>query len=208
MQYWNSLLTDKSWNALLKLKKEPIKFILIGGWAVFLWTQQIKSKDIDIIITNFDDLSYLKQRYTLNKNNKLKKYEMNIENIDVDLYLIHYSQLGIPIKEICDKTSSINGIELPNPYVLLILKQTAELSRRDTIKGKKDQIDILTILFYSEIDFVAYKKLLEEYKLDGYIKRLKTIVKTFKDIKYLNLNPREFKLKKQALLKKIDVAHL
>ncbi len=208
MQYWNSLLTDKSWNTLLKLKKEPIKFILIGGWAVFLWTGQIKSKDIDIIIANFDDLSYIKQRYTLNKNNKLRKYEMMIENIDVDVYLIHYSQLGIPIKEICDKTSSINGIELPNPDVLLILKQTAELSRSDTIKGKKDQIDILTLLFYSEIDFAAYKKLLEKYGLEGYLKRLKTIIKTFKDIKYLNLNPREFKLKKQALLKKMDVAHL
>lgn len=204
MQYWNSLLTDKSWNTLLKLKKEPINFILIGGWAVFLWTNQIKSKDIDIIITNFDDLNYLKQKYTLTKNDKLKKYEIKIDDIDVDIYLIHYSQLGIPIEDIKSKTSKIKGIRIPKPEILLILKQTAELMRKESVKGKKDQVDILTLLFYSKIDFAFYKKLLKKHNLKDYLKRLKTVIKTFKDIEYLNLNPREFKLKKQATLKKLD----
>lgn len=199
MQYWNSLLTDKSWNTLLELKKEPIKFILIGGWAVFLWTKQMKSKDIDIIITNFDDLSYLKQKYNLIKNDKLKKYEIKKDDIDIDIYLIHYSQLGMPIQDIKNNTSDIKGIKIPKPEVLLILKQTAELMRRESVKGKKDQIDILTLLLYSKINFKLYKELLKKCNLRDYLKRLETIIKTFKDIKYLNLNPREFKLKKQAL---------
>jgi len=42
--------------------------------------------------------------------------------------------------------------------------------------------------------------MLKEYKLEHFLPRLKTIVKTFKDIQYLNLNPRQFKLKKEQIL--------
>jgi len=44
--------------------------------------------------------------------------------------------------------------------------------------------------------------LLKKYNLD-YLKRLKDIITRFKDIKYLNLNPREFKLKKKEILEKL-----
>jgi len=47
-EFWNSFLTEKSWEILQKLKKQH-KFILIGGWAIYLLTNQQKSKDIDII---------------------------------------------------------------------------------------------------------------------------------------------------------------
>ena len=48
MEYWNELITQKSWDVLQKLKK--INFVLIGGWASYLWTSSHKSKDIDIIV--------------------------------------------------------------------------------------------------------------------------------------------------------------
>ena len=50
MEFWNSLLTEKSQKLLMQLKNPPIKFILIGGWAVWLYTKQQKSKDIDIVL--------------------------------------------------------------------------------------------------------------------------------------------------------------
>ena len=50
MEFWNSLLTEKSQKLLMQLKNQPIKFILIGGWAVWLYTKQQKSKDIDIVL--------------------------------------------------------------------------------------------------------------------------------------------------------------
>ena len=43
MEFWNSLLTQKSWELLQKLSKEKFRFILIGGWAAYLWTKQHKS---------------------------------------------------------------------------------------------------------------------------------------------------------------------
>ena len=49
MQFWNEVLTEKSWNVLKDLNRERFDFILIGGWAVYLWARSHKSKDIDII---------------------------------------------------------------------------------------------------------------------------------------------------------------
>jgi len=53
MEFWNNTLTEKSWKILQQLKKENFDFVLIGGWAAYLWTKLHKSKDIDIVIKNF-----------------------------------------------------------------------------------------------------------------------------------------------------------
>src|SRR3989344_179180 len=96
-EFWNSLLTEKSWNLLQELKKEH-SFILIGGWAVYLFTKQQKSKDIDIVI-DIKELQKFKSE-NLNKNDNLKKYEIKREDIDIDIYLEHYSRLAIPAEDI------------------------------------------------------------------------------------------------------------
>ena len=48
-EFYHELITEKSFKILQDLRKK-IKFILIGGWAVFLYARTLKSKDIDIII--------------------------------------------------------------------------------------------------------------------------------------------------------------
>ena len=48
-EFWNELVTQASWERLQELSKE-IDFVLIGGWAAYLWTGKHKSKDIDIIV--------------------------------------------------------------------------------------------------------------------------------------------------------------
>ena len=100
MEFWSSILTEKSWNLLKKLSKDKFRFILIGGWAAYLWTGLHKSKDIDIVIYDFKDLEYLKENYDLRKNDSLKKYEIKFDEIDVDVYVIHYSKLTLDIKDI------------------------------------------------------------------------------------------------------------
>lgn len=203
MEFWNSILTEKSWNILLELSKEPFSFILIGGWAAYLWTNLHKSKDVDIVLEDFKALNYLKKKYNLKKNENLKKYEIQFEEIDVDIYVPFYSKLAIPAEEIKKYSTKIKGLKVVKPEALLILKQGAELERKESVKGNKDRVDIMTLLFYSEIDFKEYKALLKEHKLEHFLPRLKTIVKTFKDVQYLDLNPRQFKLKKEAMLKKV-----
>lgn len=46
MAYYNDLITEKSWQYLQTLRRET-NFVLIGGWAVYLYTKSLKSKDFD-----------------------------------------------------------------------------------------------------------------------------------------------------------------
>ncbi|MBU0979268.1 MAG: hypothetical protein KJ709_00545 [Nanoarchaeota archaeon] len=203
MEFWSDILTEKSWNVLLELKEKPFKFILIGGWAAYLWTKLHKSKDVDIILFNMEDINYLKENFNLKKNDNLKKYEISFDEIDVDIYVPYYSRLAIPPEDLKNYVTVIENISVVVPEVLLILKQGAELDRTESVKGSKDRIDIMSLLCLSEIDFRGYNKLLSKYKLDHFRKRLQGIIRNFDDIKYLDLTPRQFKLKKKELMSKI-----
>jgi hypothetical protein len=203
MEFWSDLLTKASWEKLIELSKE-IDFILIGGWAAYLWTGQHKSKDIDIIV-DYKTLLYLQQRYRLEKNERLKKYEIKFDKFDIYLYLPKYSRLAIPVEDIKKEYATrIKGINVPIPEVLLILKQGAERERRGSTKGKKDAIDIITLLIHSPFDFQRYSSLLEKYGKKEYLEDLIHIINDFddKDIKFLNIDFVSFKKWKK---KTIDV---
>lgn len=66
MQFYHQVVTEKSFLALQELKRK-YRFILIGGWAVFLYTHSLKSKDIDIII-DYNELGALQKDYPIIKN--------------------------------------------------------------------------------------------------------------------------------------------
>lgn len=200
MEFWNSTLTEKSWQIMLQLKEKNFGFIVIGGWAAYLWTHLHKSKDIDIALKNFDDLVFLKKNYNLIKNNNLKKYEIKIEEIDIDIYVPFFSKLAIPIDEIKKYTTIIQNFEVVKPEVLLILKQGAEYDRERSVKGQKDRIDIMTLLCYEDMNFSQYFKLLKEYNLEKFYDRLKKIIISFKELKYIDMTPRQFKLRKNEIL--------
>lgn len=201
MEFWNSLLTEKSWNILQDLRNK-FDFVLIGGWANYLWTKTHKSKDIDVII-DLKTLYSLKENYRLIKNDRLKKYEIKIGEIDIDIYVPHYSKLSLPVEFIQKNVTIVEGFNVVIPEALLILKQGAEFDRRGSVKGKKDQVDIMTLLFYSDIDFKKYKEILNKYGLN-YLKELKKIIKTFRDLKHLNTNVKAFKKKKEEILRKLE----
>ena len=200
MEFWNSALTEKSWTVLQDLKKEQFRFVVIGGWAAYLWTKQHKSRDIDVVLPDIKDLGFLKQKYTLNKNDNLKKYEIKFDEIDVDIYVPHFSKLTLPVEEIMLHTGKVEGFEVVLPEILLILKQGAELDRQYSIKGQKDRIDIMTLLCFSRLNLNDYHRLLKKYNLDNFWQRLKQIITTFEDVRHLNLTVHHYsKIKKQLL---------
>ena len=205
MDFWNNTLTEKSWNIMLGLK--GFDFVVIGGWAAYLWTKMHKSKDVDIVIKNCEDLDLLKKNYNLVKNDNLKKYEIKIEEIDIDIYVPFFSKLAIPVEDIANYTTKIQNFEVVKPEVLLILKQGAELDREKSVKGEKDRIDIATLLFNVEIDFKEYFNLLKKYKIEHFYERLKRIMLNFKDTKYIEINPRELKIKKKEIMEKMRTIH-
>ena len=130
----------------------------------------------------------------------LKKYEIDMDGIDIDIYVSYYSKLPIPVEDIKNYTTIIEGFKVVKLEALIILKQKAEIERGTLEKGLKDKIDILNLIIKNKIDFFLYFRLLKKYNLEHFLNELIRIINTFKDVKYLNLTPREFKLKKLELL--------
>ena len=199
-EYWNTLLIQKSWEILQRLKKK-YNFILIGGWATYILTKQQKSKDIDIVIS-IEELEKLKKE-SITKNDRLKKYELKIEEVDIDIYVEYYSKLSIPVEDIKQYTMETQGFKVASPESLIILKQGAYKNREYSVKGEKDKIDIISLLFFIEIDLGKYKEILSKYNLESYLEELKKVLSSFKDYNALNMTPREFKKKKEQLLLRI-----
>lgn len=188
---------------LLDIARKPFKFIVIGGWAAYLWTALHKSKDIDIALIRIKDIDYLKQKYALSKNDNLKKYGININEIDIDIYVPYYSKLAIPVEELDKYIAKVQGLTVLKPEALVITKQGAEIERGESVKGIKDRVDIMALLLFTDFNFKIYFELLKRYKLNNYYARLMSIINNFKEYEYLGLNPREFKLKKNNVLKKL-----
>lgn len=199
MDYWHSLIVEKSWNVLQQLKGK-FDFILIGGWATYFWTKAHKSKDIDIVVS-IETVSSIKQQYLVQKNDRLCKYEIKIDEIDVDIYVPFYSKLALPLDNI--SFEMIEGFKVIKVEELLILKQGAEHDRTFSEKGEKDRIDILSLVLFCDVDFKRYKELLKSIKKEGFIDSLTAIIRDFKEYQYLNLTPRELKIKKEKVLERL-----
>jgi hypothetical protein len=199
MEFWHDVLIEKSWAVLLELRKR-YEFILLGGWAVYLYTKALKSKDIDIIV-DYNTLGLMGRELPLKKNERLKKYELLISDVEVDVYVPYFSNLGIPVEDVAASIRVLEGFKVPTPEVLLILKQAAEVERAGSVKGLKDRIDILALLIYSEIDFNTYLSLVKKYSLYSYRERLKNLVETAdREFKELGItNPRQIRLLRKKI---------
>ena len=201
MEYYHDLITEKSFKILQNLKKK-FKFILIGGWAIFLYTRALKSKDIDIII-DYDELEKFKKEFDIVKNERLKRYEAKIEQIDIDIYLPYYSNIGLSPEEIKKYTQSIEGFEVPIPEVLLILKTYTFFQRKNTTKGRKDLIDIFSLLAKEIINWQEYKELIERYNLEQMSEKLKELISSTKNLPELNLLNHQLSKLKRKILKNL-----
>ncbi|KKT65605.1 MAG: hypothetical protein UW61_C0043G0002 [Candidatus Curtissbacteria bacterium GW2011_GWC1_44_33] len=128
--FYHNLITDKSWKMLILLRKS-YDFILIGGWAVYLYTKVLKSKDIDIVV-GFDELERLKHDFEVSKNVRLKKYEARAEEIEIDIYVPFYSSLGVPTEDLKKYETQLTGFKVPSKEVLAALKEYALTQRADS----------------------------------------------------------------------------
>lgn len=198
MEFYHGLITKKSFQTLQELKRK-FNFILIGGWAVFLYAHTLKSKDIDIVI-DYDELEKLKKEYEIFKNDRLKKYEMKIEEIDIDIYLPYFSQIGFPLEDLKNYLQSREGFMVPKPEILLIMKVYVAQERKGITKGRKDIMDIFSLLSKKIIKWQDYHQIIEKYNLDKINKNLASMVTSQKAIPELNLlNHRISRLKKEVL---------
>lgn len=200
-EFWNSEITSASWIKLQELNK-GFKFMVIGGWAVYLYTKLQKSKDIDIVI-DYSTLRAIESKYRLEKNERLSKYEVKLELFDIDIYVPRYSKLALPADMLLNHYAThIEGFEVPVPEALIILKLGAARERSASEKGDKDSIDILGMLFYSGADMARLSEIAKENNTPNCIRQLKNILENFNtdNTKYLNLNEASFaKLRRKHL---------
>lgn len=185
-QFYHSIVTEKSFQLLLELKKN-YKFILIGGWAVFFYTNALKSKDIDLI-AGYDELGKLKEKFVVHKNERLKKYEIKLDEFDIDIYLPHYSDLGVDIRGVEETATAREGFILPKLEILFMLKLYAWQSRRGSIKGQKDELDIFSLAFLKEFDWKDYLGLVEKFRFGEYNQTFIALLESVKNIDELGLN--------------------
>ena len=166
MQYYHDIITEKSFQFLQELKKQ-FRLVLIGGWAVFLHTRSLKSKDIDIVV-DYEELGAMKKKFNVSKNDRLKKYEIKTGELDVDIYLPHYSELGIGAEEIQKSQIIKDGFNVPGPEILFMLKIYAWNQRRGSAKGRKDELDILNLVSLPEFNWSNYKNLVKRFDFKIY----------------------------------------
>lgn len=172
-------------------------FVLIGGWAVYLYAKGLKSRDIDFIC-GYEELEKLRRAYDMVKNDRLKKYEIHAGDFDIDIYVPFFSNLGLPVEDIEKMTEVREGFKVLNPEALLILKQRAYQDRAGSIKGEKDKYDIIALL--PHVDVGKYLKLLQKYHLAEYKNSLKRLLKETREAVEIGFNAHAFaKLKKKFL---------
>ena len=89
---------------------------------------------------------------------------------------------------------------MPIPEILLILKTYTYESRKGTTKGKKDLIDVFSLLKKETIDWQKYQELINKHHLEKVNEQLKDLISSTKSLPELDLlNHKISRLKKKAL---------
>lgn len=162
-EFWPESVTAGSFNCLAKLAKEH-DVTVIGGWATWLWTGMHKSKDIDVCVS-YGELLSLRSEYPVKKNDRLRKYEIKLNDFDIDVYLPKFSSLSLPVDELTGTfRAQKGGFWTISCEALLILKQGALADREGTPKGRKDSIDILSILTLAPFGLEKYLGIVRRHK--------------------------------------------
>jgi len=186
----------------MELKKK-YQFILIGGWAVFLYIKALKSKDIDLVM-EYEELEKIKNEFVVSKNERLKKYEAKKQEVEIDIYVPFYSNPGIPAEEIKKFTTQVEGFVVAQKEVLAILKQKAFLERQKSVKGRKDLADLVSLFRLPDFHWEKYWDLVRDYRLEDRQAAVAKFIRQTVSLEELNLNVYQMARLKKEILPKIE----
>jgi hypothetical protein len=139
------------------------EFITIGGWAAVAYGAKGKSLDGDAMVS-YQVEGILRDSYLVEKNPRMAKSQFICEaGCDIDLYVEHQHRLRIGFDEIQAYSRKMDGLKVPCPEHLVVLKFDAWKARAMTPKGHKDKQDLLQLL--AKADF-RNPELLEKHLAD------------------------------------------
>ena len=186
MEVWNEKAVEKSENALNQLK-QLADFVIIGGWAVYLLTKAVKSLDIDIYM-NYNEFFSAQAKLAekgvyITFNSQLKKYSTKVEEIEIDIYTPDQCGLIVPCKDVFvnEWFEIVEGFKVIKVEPLILLKLSAESARKNTLKGFKDRVDILSLIIKSGVDKKVLTSLLDKYKVSKFKNRLLDVIRDSSD---------------------------
>lgn len=169
---------------------------------MFLYSKSLKSKDIDIII-DYNVLAKIKETDEVFKNERLRKYEINTGNFDIDIYVPHYSEIGIDPAEIKNYTISKEGFIVPALEILLLMKLFAWHNRRGSSKGQKDELDIFSLAFLPGFDWKKYLEFVNKFNFSEYNEEFIKLLKSTHSIKELDVNEQKMARLRKAILEQV-----
>lgn len=190
--------TDEIWNVIYKDVKYLSELfdgtpIFIRGVASYLYAtyygedniQAETSHDADLMVTQLD-LNELRELYDVTRNNRLCKSQFILHKNEYDVYVENIHSLSLDYSHLFEDSILINRIRVPSLEHLLILKMAAFKDRISSDKGKKDERDLIKILYF--IDTVKNNIKIDDIYLLLEIEDLKVLEKTIKNsMEYNNL---------------------
>jgi hypothetical protein len=163
-RFWTNEKTETSFRTLGFIKGKA-DFVLIGGWAVHYYSGRQPSEDVDIAL-GYDAVNFFK-RYGIRDYGGINiKYSI-IDSTVVDLFIEEYADidLPVPVSTILHNYTVLDGIKVVDKELLLLLKLWGYF-REDIMKIRKDIVDVVSLLFYADIDLDAFKRYVAEYKIE------------------------------------------
>jgi len=137
------------------------------------------------------------------KKDRLKKYEAKSEETDIDIYFPYYSELGLPVEEVNKHTVVLEGLNVPETEILVLLKAKAFSERKNSVKGRKDLIDLISLFYFKAFDFKKLRKYSKNYKTDNLLTILGEEIKNISGVEELNLNIHKMAKFKEDIIPKL-----
>ena len=187
--------TKAAQSVLARLQKIVPEAVILGGWAVFLYTHGQRSTDVDIAV-DFPSFGRLQQDFgsLITKNNNLRKYELILDRVEIDILVVHFSNAGIPIEALIEPTRSLSGFRVMSPEGLLAMKLCAWIDRTGRPKGDKDEADVLSLLSVIPMDWGHYREILTKAEakyrklLPGVIARVVSSAEVRQNWRFMKVN--------------------
>ena len=111
---------------------------MIGGWAVHAYGAKDLSFDGDAMVSLVAH-GTLRDEYELTRNSRMQKEQFTAPTgHSIDLYVEHQHGLKVPFDELQAFCQQKDGLFVPCPEHLLILKLVAAKGRAGSAKGQKD----------------------------------------------------------------------